>query len=162
MSIPWERRPDEGDKAWIAFVAYRDAGPGRTIKAATAATGRPSASHRQLELWSSKFDWVARVRSYESHLDRKTVQPAVEKARAEMAERHVKFGRALQGRAAQGLGNLKPEKMKASEVAALAKAGVDIERVAAGEPTDIQRIALVDEGRSKLRRIFGDDEVKAS
>lgn len=161
----WDRRTDETDKAWIGFVAYRDQGPGRTLPRAMTISGAKPGAVRAWERWSSRFDWVARAQAFDGHVDRKSVQPAVEKARAEMAERHVRLGKALQGIAAQALPHLnekaKAGKLKAGEVAALTKSGVDVERVASGEPTEIQRLTLVDEGRDRLRRIFGDDEVKA-
>lgn len=161
MNHPWDRRKEETDRAWIAFVAHRDAGPGRAIKATSLSLGRRPASHRQLELWSSQHDWVARCAAWDAHVDQNAVQPAIEKARADMAERHVKLGKALQGRAAQGLGKINPNKLRPAEVAALAKAGVDIERVASGEPTEIQRHSFADETRQRLSRYFPMDEEAA-
>lgn len=155
MTNPWNRRPDESDKAWIAFVAYRDAGPAdRSVRKTAAALGK---SETLVGRWSSTHDWPARASAWDAWVDERKTQPAVAKARAEMAERHLRLGKALQGRAAQGLGAIKPEKLKPSEVAALAKAGVDIERVAAGEPTEIQQHTFANEARDRLRRLFGDD-----
>lgn len=155
---PWDRRPDETDKAWIAFVAYRDLGAGkRTIAKATEALGRPTGYARSLEAWSGQHAWRERAAAYDGWVDRRTVQPAVARERAEMAERHLKLGRALQGRAAQGLAAIKPDKLKPAEVAALAKSGVDIERVAAGEPTEIQEHKFAAATRDRLRSLFPDD-----
>lgn len=158
---PWDRRPTETDPAWIAFVAYRDLGANRTLPNVVKAVGGGSGKLRVVEGWSGRHEWVSRVRAFDSWLDAKVTQPAVARERLEMTERHLKLGRALQGRGAQGLNAIKPEKLKATEVAALLKAGVDIERVAAGEPTEIQAHTFAKDSRDRLRRLFGDEEASS-
>lgn len=152
---PWSRLPKESPEAFAAFICYRDLGIAERSTARVAQECRKTKG--LMDRWSRTHGWVSRAAAWDSHLDR-VAQQATEKARGEMAERQVRLGRALQGRAAQGLSSIKPEKLKATEVAALAKAGVDIERVAAGEPTAIQENRISEESRAKLRGIFDEPE----
>lgn len=64
----WQRQPNESDKAFEAFTAYRDLGPQRSIDKLRAVIPKNRAL---LGRWSAKFDWVARVQAYDDSLDDK-------------------------------------------------------------------------------------------
>lgn len=153
---PWDRHDNETGPAWEAFQAYRDAGPGRTLKATTEATGRAPATHRQLELWSSKHDWVARVAAWDRHVDQ-AVQARLAKDRVERAVKQADLGRALQGVASKGLRKLAdqldkdPKALRGHEVAHLAKVGFEIERVAEGDPNERLALSGPDGGGLEVR-----------
>lgn len=60
---PWERQPTETDEQWLAFQAYRDSGPQRSIvRSATKATATISE-------WYRRFRWNERTLAYDRHLD---------------------------------------------------------------------------------------------
>ncbi|CAB4130595.1 hypothetical protein UFOVP130_18 [uncultured Caudovirales phage] len=68
MSKPWEKSKSESTKAYAAFCAYRDLGPGRSIEKAFAVlkpdkkrNGRPAEWYG----WSVKFEWVKRVEAWD-------------------------------------------------------------------------------------------------
>ena len=76
--VMWDRRPDETEKSYSAFLAYiempvRDIGnpensrslPNLTRKLGYSAQAGKAAS--TLEDWSSKYNWVERARAYDSH-----------------------------------------------------------------------------------------------
>lgn len=142
---PWDRRDTETTPAWEAFSTYRDLGHDRSIPKAIAAAGKNAGNTRGWETWSSRHDWPARVLEWDRHVDaqvqRRLAADAVKRAAAQ-----AKLGQALQGVATQGVKKLlnaegrlaKP--LKAQEIAHLAKVGVDIERIAEGDPTE--RMAL--------------------
>jgi hypothetical protein len=152
---PWDRRDDETDPAWVAFVAYRDAGQNRSMSQATAAVGKGPAMKRQLEGWSSKHEWVKRVRAFDSWIDQEH-QRRVRAQSLDRRSRQAALGRNLQAAAGAGLqryfktvkdptapGGERLElqrDLKPTEVAALAKAGFEIEAVSEGEPS--QRMAV--------------------
>lgn len=78
---PWERQPGETDRAWLAFSAYRDLGPERTVSAAAATIG-----HRSVGCcarWAAANDWAERVTAYDAYC----LAPSVEKIREELASR---------------------------------------------------------------------------
>lgn len=159
---PWDRQPGETDKAWQAFVPYRDLPSGkRSIKVACDAIGGTAGKYRQMELWSSKNQWVARVAAWDAHLDATSIQPLMAKQRAEMAERQIKLGREMQDKAREGLGLVKPKDLDPDSVSKLAKTGTDIERLAMGEPTEIQRHDFQAQARARLRNLFGDESPTA-
>jgi hypothetical protein len=71
----WEPQVGElksGGKAWRAFCAFRDLGPGRTLRQAAAVfygcpDGEPKPhQYDQLKRWSAKFDWQERARSLDA------------------------------------------------------------------------------------------------
>lgn len=87
---PYERQPGEPDKAWFAFIWYRDLGPLRTlervsgqVRAAKVEGGQLRGKGGELKLnavrristqvedWSRKWNWVQRVRAWDAEQDRK-------------------------------------------------------------------------------------------
>lgn len=157
MTNPWDRQPTETDPAWAAFQTYRDQGVDRS----TAKVGRALGKTKKLmDVWSSKHGWVARATAWDTHLDQ-AIQARIVKERGEMAARQIRLGQSLQDKATEGLKALRSKELEASDVAALAKAGAQIERVAAGEPTEIQQHTFAKETRGRLRDLFGDEEGSA-
>lgn len=74
---PWERREDESPRAYAAFCAYRDMGPGRSFDKAAAlvAAGEPQNSPktapRHWTTWASRYEWRSRATAYDTHLDQR-------------------------------------------------------------------------------------------
>lgn len=68
----WERLPTETEKAWEAFQIYRDLGSKRGIAAVQEVMRRTPGYRRQLQTWASQYNWEARGREYDNHLDRVT------------------------------------------------------------------------------------------
>lgn len=72
---PWERRNGESARAYVAFCAYRDLGPSRSLSAAygqhkgieKAAVTVPGAWTR----WSVKFRWVERAEAWDADVEKK-------------------------------------------------------------------------------------------
>jgi hypothetical protein len=66
--LAWERQPGESDKAWRGFQLYRDLGPERSLRAVAEALygERWKYGKRTVEKWSSRHDWVDRVRALEA------------------------------------------------------------------------------------------------
>jgi hypothetical protein len=62
----WERQPRESAQAFAAFALYRDQ-MGRRSTAQAAAT--LDKSKRLIQRWSSRHQWVQRVRAYDRYLD---------------------------------------------------------------------------------------------
>lgn len=64
---PWERRPDETDRAWEAWLVYRDMGPGRSV---AEASRRLNISKTTINSWSTRHAWLERVKPFDRHMDR--------------------------------------------------------------------------------------------
>lgn len=122
--LPWERQPKETEKAYEAFLIYKNAGPGRTqIDTAR----RLKKSYRLIKQWAKEWDWKNRVALYDRDVEQKA-KAAAEKEQKAMIARHIKIGIQVQGKALEGLKNLKPEKMGAISVQALLDFGTKLER----------------------------------
>jgi hypothetical protein len=81
----WERMAGEPSTAWVAFQAYRDQGPMRTIDAV--ATPRSPAT---VKAWSAAFRWRERAAAWDVETDRRR-QEANRAAIAKMGEDHAKI-----------------------------------------------------------------------
>ncbi len=79
--LPFERQPQEGERAYAAFRAYLEMGTERSIRDVARKLGK---SATLMGRWSSKYDWPSRVAAYGAHLaevERRAIEAtAVEKA----------------------------------------------------------------------------------
>jgi len=147
----WERRADETDKAFRAFVVYRDMGTGRAIdripQFILGPTGAPLyKSVRYFRVWSSQYNWVERVRAYDAHLDdvrRKATEDEIRKEREDMRKTHRTIARAMQDRI---IAKLMPDPkdrstylpvkdIKPGQIPAWVKIATDLERLTMDMPT---------------------------
>jgi hypothetical protein len=86
----WERQPKEPDKAWEAFVLYRDMGGRRSYEKVRQQLGKPSGYVRQIEVWGVKWRWVERVYHHDLATDRAELERMTEQ-RAGMKLKHVRI-----------------------------------------------------------------------
>ena len=87
MPLVFEQQTRESNKAFAAFKMYLELGPERSLVAVADKLGK----HRtQLERWSKKFDWPARVQAHTSHLadiERKTAESLAVQSGTDWAKR---------------------------------------------------------------------------
>jgi len=92
----WDRMPDESTKAYEAFCVYRDMGVDRSL---VNVSQKVTKSREYLARLSSKWDWVARARAYDMHLDKEAQKITEKRARdaiVKMNERQIDTGSRLQ------------------------------------------------------------------
>lgn len=160
---PWDRQPGENDRAWAAFVKYRDDGIERSQARVAKHFGKSIENYGML---STRWDWVARVSAYEAWRDRQLRMAEIEEAKA-MRRRHIEFAMSFQGAAALALNKIiaaeqkplrdangqvvygedgkplpGPLTLKPSEVKELADLGLRIERLNRGEPGEIEDVRI--------------------
>jgi hypothetical protein len=133
----WERVTGESAKAYVHFALYRDMGSERSLRK-VAEGGEGTAKIRQLEKWSVRWRWVERAQAYDDEMDRQ-LRAKKEKARKEMAERHAKMALIGQGTVLERFRQIKPEELTPSQAVQWFDTLTKIERLALGEPTEIQR-----------------------
>lgn len=97
---PWGRQPGETPKAYEGFCAYIALGSRRSIRLAIESTGTCATLGRQRnwEKWSSKYRWVDRATSYDTHLLEKQMQGrelVIERARQEAFDAALDMWREL-------------------------------------------------------------------
>lgn len=143
---PWERQPDEPDRAFASFVAYRDQPSGtRTVANAAKSRGRSTST-----LWemAQKWKWRERVVAWDMENDR-VARRQREEAQAAANQRHAAAGGTavgkaltrLVGRGEEGepgfIPALDEADLDAQDVARLLRVGVAVERLALGLATSL-------------------------
>jgi hypothetical protein len=134
---PWDQLPNEGAKAYAAFVSYRDQGTTRSVRSLAGQIGK---SRALLERWSSTYDWRNRARAWDDHLSKlrneawemSVVAPA--DAVAEMNARHAMLARELQTKAFDALRNVLPTELSPKDILAFLVEATRLERQAVGQP----------------------------
>lgn len=162
---PWERQEGEGAKAFSAFCIYRDMGAKRSLrKTAQAYYERKSRVNLgQVERWSVKYRWVERAPTWDDHCDRIRREMALEETIEEMAQRHIEAGKRLEERGLELLSTIR--RATAQGVARLVTAGVELQRLARGEPTERLELkgALLDAAiERELAKLAGATEEELS
>jgi len=137
MSNPWDRRRYESSKAYAAFCVYRDLGPDRSLVKA-AELSKPSPNLAQFKWWSRKNDWASRAQAYDDELERQK-RAVNERARLEMAERDAKMAMLVKTTVLDAFRSIKAEDLTPDQAIRWFVEAVKIERLARGEPTQIEK-----------------------
>lgn len=144
-AFPWERQPKETEKAYEAFLVYKNLGPGRTF---TAVAKKLHKSCTLVRRWATTWKWKERVELYDRENDRKAQREAQE-AQKEMVRTHIKIGGALQKKALQALDKLDPEEMGPGSIKEFIRLGTQLERLNRN-----QQIQATEEKASDIASLF--------
>jgi hypothetical protein len=136
----FERQPGETDRAWHAFVQYRDMGHNRTLAAVAKSLGK---SNTVVERWSVRWSWRVRIAEWDREADKRSREADFE-ALKEMRARQLQIATLM-----QGLGSLELQKLAgraqktgelvitADQARAIVIEGVKLERLNRNEPGEI-------------------------
>jgi len=151
---PWDRQEHETNRAYQAFLCYRDMGALRSLRKAAEKfykelyLVRPSAKLRQIQYWSSDHKWVARCEAWDDEEERLRTIKRREQIQ-KMDDRQAGYGETMQKIAyknmliAEGLiedlieGKKPMKTLNIEESRRYIETGVKIERLALGEPGEI-------------------------
>ena len=122
---PWERQNGESEKAFEAFVIYRDMGQERTISAVVKQLEK---SRSLIDRWKERWEWAERVRAYDNELEKEARAKAI-KDRVKMTDRHINIAIQLQEKALEALTNLKVTDMSPKDIKEFLKMATDLERL---------------------------------
>lgn len=122
---PWERQKGESEKAYEAFVAYRDMGEKRTI---VAVAEKLQKSDSLIRRWKDRWEWKERVRAYDNDLEKEARAKAI-KERKDMTTRHIGIAMQLQKKALEALQGLSVEDMTPKDIKEYIKMATDLERL---------------------------------
>lgn len=122
---PWERQKGESEKAYEAFVIYRDMGADRTI---TAVAKKLTKSRTLIGRWSAQWNWQERVLAYDNELQREAKAEAA-KDYKEMMKRHIGMAVAIQKKAYDALKELDIDEMSPRDIREYIKMATDLERL---------------------------------
>jgi hypothetical protein len=143
---PWERQIEETDEAFKAFARYRDMEPKRSTTRLATEMG---VSENLIHGWSSKHRWVGRVAEWDREKDRVEKDRVARAAQLSeiraMQKRHVDIALLMQALGATELkkratvATTQPTTtLETDEAQRVLEAGVKLERLTRGEPTDVQ------------------------
>ena len=130
---PWERQTGEGDKAWEAFVIYRDLGADRSLRLVAQRLGR---SPGYLEELSRTKGWTERVAAWDAELDRQARKAQVAEI-TKMRKNHAAIAVSMLAKAAKALQSLPAEDLKAVDVSRMVEVASKLERLARGDVSEI-------------------------
>lgn len=175
---PFERQPGEPDKAWQAFVIYRDLGFDRSLikaaniyRKATTANAKVESVQNTLQKMSAEYSWVMRSAEWDNELDKIRRRKKIFEIE-EMKERHLKLATSLQGLGAielkKWLNKVQTSKenekveLSTTDVRALIELGIRLERLNRDEPetlTKTQQEVTVDDKRAAIQRQLESDSI---
>ncbi len=144
MANPWDRLPNERSKAYHLFCLYRDLGPTRTLDKLAQIEDSDSnriATRANLKVYSRKYGWVARARSYDDYLAEKE-RIDNEQHIIEMNRRQAENGRFLQHVAVKNIKKHESGKLSPTEADRLFNTGVKTERLARGAGTETVNVEV--------------------
>ena len=95
-TITIERLPEETPKAYQARVEYITAGRDRSLDKLRQKYARNTSYKRQLQVWSSRYDWVECARKYDEAAAHLVTQEALEQYRADLEAHRKKASEAGQ------------------------------------------------------------------
>lgn len=130
---PWERRPDESEKAFEAFSLYRDMGSKRTI---AAVAEKLQKSRQLIQRWQKRYEWAARINAYDNDIEKKAHE-ALKKEAVEIRKTHLQIAAQLELKALKALNLLQPEEMGPKDIKEMLKLALEVE----------QRLVLESAGR---------------
>jgi hypothetical protein len=176
----FERQPKEPDKAWQAFVIYRDMGFERSLskaakkyKESTESKAKLRSIEDNMGKLSSEYKWVSRSADWDNELDKRRRRQKV-LAIEEMQERHLKLATSMQGLGAIELQKWinKAQEAKASneitlaikELKELIDLGIRLERLNRDEPESVNKTkqdveVSIDNKRKHMRKFLEDKEL---
>jgi hypothetical protein len=123
----WQQLPEEPGKAYHAFRLYLHAGAYRSLRNVTSAIGKDRGYEKQLEKWSSMYNWNTRANAWDVHVGQLIERQYIENVLA-IVDRHVQQARDIQEKACEQLMSLDLAALKPSELIRLYDIAVNIER----------------------------------
>jgi hypothetical protein len=116
--LPWERQPEEGERAYEAFKAWLDSDKRRVRDHG------PSALN-----WSSEWSWSMRAHEYDVYISRVDLEEQL-RYRRKMNARHRRMAAVAQSKIVEWLGSVDPTRMSAADATRLWDVAVRIEHAA--------------------------------
>ena len=129
---PTKPLPRESAKAFEAFCAYRDMGPGRSVAKVGHAVGK---STTLMARWSGQWAWVARAARWDADTAVKVAE-AQQGEIVEMRSRHARIAAALLGKVVARLVKLDPAELTPAQVTRMFDVAMKAERTSRGASSE--------------------------
>lgn len=143
---PWLRQPRESQKAYAAFLEYRDMHRRSLARVAD----KTKHSETSVSDWSRKFSWVDRALAWDHHV-REVEDAAREKAAKEAIERKARVGTSLVSLGYDQLGRLAKAASKKGEDQAILTAREALALVNDGTRLEAEALGITDGKKAEPR-----------
>jgi hypothetical protein len=128
MDKTWQRKEEESDQAWEAFVIYRDLGATRSSQEVSNRTGK---AHSLMRRWSSDHQWVDRAAAWDNHLDQERRRVFLS-GQSEAVENLMRLATTMQQKAHAHFLLLDESEIRTPDAIRMSEAAVKITAAAAG------------------------------
>lgn len=129
----WDRRKDESEPAYAAFLVYRELEP--KDRSQTEVAKRLGKSKQLIARWSQRYAWPIRTAAFDRHKEHRWLEQTLH-LRREVAERDLAIAGAMLGKVVMRLRTIDAERMSARECAEWVRVATQVARLALGEPTE--------------------------
>jgi len=124
----WERQPEETDRDWQVWLAYRDAYPSVRPSYRLVAE-QLDCTVNVVSKIAQRWSFPVRIQAWATHCDELT-RKAREEAIISMNEQHTTMAATLNKKLARAVDLIVPENLSAKEIQGLMKVATDLERKA--------------------------------
>jgi len=129
--------PGESNTAFHWFTRYRDTPPGeRSIRVLV---GKKTSQLRQIQKYSSRFQWVARSQAWDDAIDERNRTARLEAVES-MNRRHAAAAAIVYTKILQRAQGMSPLELTPQNIASLMVAAAKVEREALGVPSSIAQL----------------------
>lgn len=130
---PWERQKGESQKAYEAFVIYRDLGAERSTAKVSQELGKSKAL---IQRWCRAWNWVERCRAYDNSLDEAARRKALKKYQ-DMTARHIRIALQMQEKALADMSELPDGALSPKDILQFLDKAIAVEKAARMEEAGI-------------------------
>ena len=137
VQYAWQQLPRETDKAYQAFVVYRNLEP---KERSLARVGSELVKSRTLlSRWSAQWNWVERAREWDHYQELKRLERRIEE-KQKMDETHLKIVRGMRNKIIEALSKMDPQVLAVDmrEMRSWISEFIKLERLIMGEPESIE------------------------
>lgn len=136
---PYERMDGESARAFGWFEKYRSLPP--TERGLRRIPGYKASVRRQIERYSSKYEWVRRVDAWDDDVAERSRQATID-AVTQMNERQAMTGMVIVSKVLEKMAEIPADQIQIKDVAALLTAAVKTEREARGVAGATSKVEL--------------------
>ena len=133
----WDKIESETELSYEWFCRYRDEGPERSLSKVVQKHNKKEHYKSQLAKWSAKYDWVERVKEYDTHLE-DMKRKELEDERVIAAKRQAAFSNSLMDILEEQLIKLRSTDLNPIQFKAIADLAIKTQRDALGIQNDLK------------------------
>lgn len=146
----WERQPDETDREWQVWLAYRDAYPG--IKPSYRGVAEQlSTTVNVVKKVAQRWSFPARLQAWAKKCDELTLQQRQQEI-LNMNKRHIDMANAINEKLEIAIQKINPAVLEPKDITGLAKLATDLERKARVDMSNQYKPSVVEDSNPDLKK----------